>query len=104
MAHSIDVSDIEISVQYDMFVELSVNMLWQQLNQTTWASDWSGTFVLLVKKNYKDLLTVAVSVAVIIVRSVMISMNSLFVEDDSVKDAQLSSELKMKSVSGTKSS
>ncbi|KAI2044408.1 hypothetical protein LOZ43_006372, partial [Ophidiomyces ophidiicola] len=50
------------------------------------------------------LLTVAVSVAVIIVRSVMISMNSLFVEDDSVKDAQLSSELKMKSVSGTKSS
>ncbi|KAI2243941.1 hypothetical protein LOZ13_001630 [Ophidiomyces ophidiicola] len=90
-------------------------------------------FVLLVKKNYKEsqisddskiksvyeqllksdsdsnsqissLSIITVSVAAIIVRSVTISIDSLFVEDDSVRDAQLSSELEMKSVSDTKSS
>ncbi|KAI2060673.1 hypothetical protein LOZ43_001650, partial [Ophidiomyces ophidiicola] len=104
-----------------------------QLDQTAWVSGWSETFVLLVKKNYKEsqisddskiksvyeqllksdsdsnsqissLSTITVSVTAIIVRSVTISMDSLFVEDDSVRDAQLSSELEMKSVSDTKSS
>ncbi|KAI2040666.1 hypothetical protein LOZ47_001235 [Ophidiomyces ophidiicola] len=107
------VSDIKISVQYDI--------------------GWSEMFVLLVKKNYKEsqisddskiksvyeqllksdsdsnsqissLSIITASVAAIIVRSVTISIDSLFVEDDSVRDAQLSSELEMKSVSDTKSS
>ncbi|KAI1946515.1 hypothetical protein LOZ57_003770 [Ophidiomyces ophidiicola] len=115
MMHSTDVSDIE------------------QLGQTAQISDQSGTFMLLVKKNYKEsqisddskiksvyeqlletdsdsnsqissLSTMTVNVAASVVESVMISMDSLFVEDDLIRDTQLSSELKMKSVSGTKSS
>ncbi|KAI2266416.1 hypothetical protein LOZ10_001884 [Ophidiomyces ophidiicola] len=79
MVHGADVSDIEISVQYDMF--------------TAQTSGQSGTFVLLVEKNYKEsqisddskIKSVLSIMAVSIVRSVVTSMDSLFVEDGPIR-------------------
>ncbi|KAI1998790.1 hypothetical protein LOZ29_006842 [Ophidiomyces ophidiicola] len=72
----------------------------------------SKTIVFMMKKNVlKSILdvvsspsTVTASVAASVVESVVISMDSLFVEDGQTEDTQLPSELDMKPVSGTKSS
>jgi helicase-like protein len=52
MAHGADVSNITLCVQYGMFRDKSINMMWQRLGRAVRALGMRGRFVFLVEQVY----------------------------------------------------